>query len=314
MLTSKEVQTATTGKGASKKTAPKSIQLIAHSELTTTYDRDQSGSQESVSQEDDKIPSTLDLDLHLSESEYIPTSPQQIGEILGAPEDLQRLLPLPELQQSTLDKYLPSTSEANFSQNKSQEISPPETTGGSIPCAQPPSTIKCKLDIRDLRRDSTDSILEITPTQTPAKSPTKEDSSSSFDPDNIDLDETTVDKAREAIDKEFHLCMVIGQDIANQRKELEEKYKEFHEELHKKLESEFQEQKRQAKEKYQKQIAAIKLQYADDIAEEIEKIDKQCEESVEEFHQTIELKKKQEFQEIEEDREIQQRKVLEDSE
>ena len=38
MLTSKEVQTATTGKGASKKTAPKSIQLIAHSELTTTYD------------------------------------------------------------------------------------------------------------------------------------------------------------------------------------------------------------------------------------------------------------------------------------
>ena len=98
MLTSKEVQTTTTGKGASKKTAPKSIQLITHSELTTTYDRDQSGSQESVSQEDDKIPSTLDLDLHLSESEYVPTSPQQIGEILGAPEDLQRLLPLPELQ------------------------------------------------------------------------------------------------------------------------------------------------------------------------------------------------------------------------
>ena len=32
-----------------RKTAPKSIQLIAHSELTTTYDRDQSGSQESVS-------------------------------------------------------------------------------------------------------------------------------------------------------------------------------------------------------------------------------------------------------------------------
>ena len=32
--------------------------------------------------------------------------------------------------------------------------------------------------------------------------------------------------------------MVIGQDIANQRKELEEKYEEFHEELHKKLESE----------------------------------------------------------------------------
>ena len=223
-------------------------------------------------------------------------------------------MPLPELQQSTLDKYLPSTSEANLNQNKSQEISPPETTGGSIPCAQPPSTIKCKLDIRDLRRDSTDSILEITPTQTPAKSPTKEDSSSSFDPDNIDLDETTVDKAREAIDKEFHLCMVIGQDIANQRKELEKKYKEFHEELHKKLESEFQEQKKQAKEKYQKQIAAIKLQYTDDIAEEIEKIDKQCEESVEEFHQTIELKRKQEFQEIEEDREIQQRKVLEDSE
>ena len=180
----------------------------------------------------------------MSESEYVPTSPRQIGEILGAPEDLQRLLPLPELQQSTLDKYLPSTSEANFSQNKSQEISPPKTTGGSIPCAQPPSTIKCKLDIRDLRRDSTDSILEITPTQTPTESPTKEDSSSSFDPDNIDLDETTVDKAREAIDKEFHLCMVIGQDIANQRRELEEKYKEFHEELHKKLESEFQEQKR----------------------------------------------------------------------
>ena len=39
-LTSKEVQTATTGKGASKKTAPKSIQLITHSELTTTYDRE----------------------------------------------------------------------------------------------------------------------------------------------------------------------------------------------------------------------------------------------------------------------------------
>ena len=114
-------------------------------------------------------------------------------------------------------------SEANLNQNKSQEISPPETTGGSIPCTQPPSTIKHKLDIRDLRRDSTDLILEITPTQTPAESPTKEDSSSSFDPDNIDLDETTVDKAREAIDKEFHLCMVIGQDIANQRKELEKK-------------------------------------------------------------------------------------------
>ena len=92
-LTSKEVQTATTGKGASKKTAPKSIQLITHSELTTTYERDQSGSQESVSQEDNKIQSTLDLDLHLSENEYIPTSPWQIGEILGAPEDLQRLLP-----------------------------------------------------------------------------------------------------------------------------------------------------------------------------------------------------------------------------
>ena len=58
-----------------RKLLPKSIQLIAHSELTTTYDRDQSGSQESVSQEDDKKPSTLDLDLHLSESEYIPTSP-----------------------------------------------------------------------------------------------------------------------------------------------------------------------------------------------------------------------------------------------
>ena len=39
------------------------------------YDRDQSGSQESVSQEDNKIPSTLDLDLHLSESGYVPTSP-----------------------------------------------------------------------------------------------------------------------------------------------------------------------------------------------------------------------------------------------
>ena len=204
-----------------------------------------------------------------------------------------------------------------MNQNKSQEISPPETTGGSIPCTQPPSTIKHKLNIRDLRRDSTDSILEITPTQTSAESPTtptKEDSLSSFDPDNIDLDETTVDKAREAIEKEFCLCMVIGQDIANQRKELEKKYKEFHEELYKKLESEFQEQKKQAKEKYQKQIEAIKLQYADDIAEEIEKIDKQCEESIEEFHQTIELKRKQEFQEIEEDREIQQRKVLEDSE
>ena len=99
-FTSKEVPTPTTGKGASKKTAPKSIQLIIHSELTTTYDRDQSGSQESVSQEDDRIPSTLDLDLHLSEGEYIPTSPQQIGEVVGAPKDLQRLLPLPEIQQS----------------------------------------------------------------------------------------------------------------------------------------------------------------------------------------------------------------------
>ena len=58
--------------------------------------------------------------------------------------------------------------------------------------------------------------------------------------------------------------MVIGQDIVNQRKELQEKYKEFHEELHKKLESEFQEQKRHAKEKYQKQIATIKLQYTDE--------------------------------------------------
>ena len=84
---------------------------------------------------------------------------EQIGEILGAPEDLQRLLPLPEIQQSTLDKYLPSTGEANYSQNKSQELSPPKTTGGSIPCAQPPSTVKCKLDIRDLRRDSTDSDI-----------------------------------------------------------------------------------------------------------------------------------------------------------
>ena len=220
MLTSKEVQTTTTGKGASKKTAPKF-------ELTTMYDRDQSGSQESVSQEDDKIPSTLDLDLHLSESEYIPTSPRQIGEILGAPEDLQRLLPLPEIQQSTLDKYLQSTGEANYSQNKSQEVSPSETTGGSIPCAQPPSTIKHKLDIRDLRRDSTASILEITPTQTPAESPTKEDSSSSFDPDNIDLDETTVDKAREAIDKEFHLCMVIGQNLQTKGKNLKKSMKNF---------------------------------------------------------------------------------------
>ena len=69
-------------------------------------------------------------------------------------------MPLPEIQQSTLDKYLPSRSEANYSQNKLQEVSPPEATGGSIPCAQPPSTIKHKLDIRDLRRDSTDSILE----------------------------------------------------------------------------------------------------------------------------------------------------------
>ena len=140
-------------------------------------------------------------------------------------------MPLPELQQSTLNKYLPSTSEANYSQNKSQEISPPKATGGSIPCGQPSSTVKGKLDIRDLRRDSTDSILEITQTQSPAESPTKQDSSSSFDPDNIDLDEATVDKAREAIDKEFHLCMVIGQDIANQRKELEEKYEEFHKKL-----------------------------------------------------------------------------------
>ena len=73
---SKEVQTATTGKGALKKTTPKSIQLIVHSELTTTYNRDQSESQESASQEDNRIPSTLDLDLQLSESEYIPTSPQ----------------------------------------------------------------------------------------------------------------------------------------------------------------------------------------------------------------------------------------------
>ena len=313
-LTSKEVQTTTTGKGASKKTAPKSIQLITHSELTTTYDRDQSGSQESVSQEDDRIPSTLDLDLHLSEGEYIPTSPQQIGEIVGAPKDLQRLLPLPEIQQSTLDKYLPSTGEASYSQGKSQDISPPEITGGSIPCAQPPSTVKHKLDMRDLRRDSTDSVLVITPTQSPVQLPNKEDSSSSFGPDNIDLDETTVDKVREAIDKEFHLCMVIGPDIASQRKELEEKYEKLHEELHKKLESEFQEQKRQAKEKYQNQLVVVKLQYTDEIAEEIAKIDKECEEGVEEFHQTIDLKKQQEFKKIEEDREIQQRKALEDSE
>ena len=73
--------------------------------------------------------------------------------------------------------------------------------------------------------------------------------------------------------------MLIGQDIANQRKELEEKYKEFHKELHKKLESEFQKQKKQAKEKYQKQTSAIKLQYTDEIAEEIGKIDKQCEQT-----------------------------------
>ena len=110
--------------------------------------------------------------------------------------------------------------------------------------------------------------MVITPTQSPAQSPTKEDSSSSFDLDNIDLDETTIDKAREAIDKEFHLCMVIGQDIANQRKELEEKCEKFREELHKKLESEFQEQKRQAKEKYQNQLTVTKLQYADEIAED----------------------------------------------
>ena len=32
-------------------------------------------------------------------------------------------------------------------------VSAPETTGGSIPCAQPPSTVKHKLDIRDLRRE-----------------------------------------------------------------------------------------------------------------------------------------------------------------
>ena len=223
-------------------------------------------------------------------------------------------MPLPEIQQSTLDKYLPSTGEASYSQSKLQEVSPPETTGGSIPCAQPPSTVRLKLDIRDLRRDSTDSVLVITPTQSPAQSPTKEDNSSSFDPNNIDLDETTIDKVREAIDKEFHLCMVIGQDIANQRKELEEKYKRFCEELHKKLESEFQEQKKQTKEKYQKQLTAIKLQYADEIAKDIAKIDKQCEECVEEFCQTVELRKQQEFQEIEEDRERKVRKVLEDSE
>ena len=34
------------------------------------------------------------------------------------------------------------------------------------------------------------------------------------------------------IDKEFCLCVVIGQDIASQRKELEEKYDKFCEELH----------------------------------------------------------------------------------
>ena len=108
--------------------------------------------------------------------------------------------------------------------------------------------------------------------------------------------------------------MVIGQDIASQRKEFEEKYDKFHEELHQKLELEFQEQKRQAEEKYRNQSVAVKLQYADELAEEIAKIDKQCEDGVEEFCQTIDLKKEQEIQKIEEDREIQQRKALEDSE
>ena len=44
-----------------------------------------------------------------------------------------------------------------------------------FPCAQPPSTVKHKLDIRDFRRDSTDLELVITPTQSPAQSPTSFD-------------------------------------------------------------------------------------------------------------------------------------------
>ena len=53
--------------GDSRKTTPKSTQLIAHPELTTKYRRRQSISQESVLPEDDEMASTLDLDLHLSE-------------------------------------------------------------------------------------------------------------------------------------------------------------------------------------------------------------------------------------------------------
>ena len=163
-----------------------------------------------------------------------------------------------------------------------------EKTGGSIPCAQPPSTVKLRLDIRDLRRDSTDSVLAITPTQ----SPTKEDTPPSFDLDDIDLDESTIDKARADIDKEYQLCMVIGQDITNQRKELEEKYSKFRKELHEKLESEFQEQKRKAEEKYKDRITEIKFQYADKIAQEVGDINRQFEEGVENYRQAEELKNK----------------------
>ena len=52
----------------SRKTTPKSIQLIAHPKLTTKYRREQSNSQESLLPED-KMASTLDLDLHLSEAD-----------------------------------------------------------------------------------------------------------------------------------------------------------------------------------------------------------------------------------------------------
>ena len=107
--------------------------------------------------------------------------------------------------------------------------------------------------------------------------------------------------------------MVIGQDIANQRKELEEMYKNICEELHKKLELEFQEQKRQAKEKYQKQLSAFKLQYTDEIAEEIAKVDKQCEECWR-ISSNCRIKETARIPGNRRRWEIQQRKVLENSE